>query len=167
MMCYVVVLSPLPLWISISLLSHLLEKGVLMDEVNHSDRTIYRHSISSLATAADNRSRGGGAGASIDSILRAPSDELIAKKLTQPTFVTFLDTAKIEFTKSVPSPATFLWICENSVGFRPSVCEVDSLVIIHFLLGETGPADHLLRMFMSDTTVIVFLNEIDTPWGNV
>ncbi len=82
-----------------------------MDEVNHTDRTIYRHSIGSLlaSSASSNSSAGaagggagaggGGAGATADSLLRAPSDDLIAKKLTQPTFVTYLDTDKIEFAK--------------------------------------------------------------------
>ncbi|VDO16064.1 unnamed protein product [Rodentolepis nana] len=69
-----------------------------MDEVNHSDRSIYRHSIGSLL--ASGAADAGGAGAGVDSLLHTPSEDLIAKKLTQPIFVTFLDTDKIEFTKS-------------------------------------------------------------------
>ncbi|VDL60624.1 unnamed protein product [Hymenolepis diminuta] len=74
------------------------EQGVVMDEVNHTDRSIYRHAIGSLL--ASGAAGAGGAGAGVDSLLHAPSEELIAKKLTQPIFVTFLDTDKIEFTKS-------------------------------------------------------------------
>ena len=81
----------------------------MIDEVNHTDRSIYRHSIGSLlstsspsaaaSSAGAGAGAGAGVGAGVDSLLHAPSDELVAKKLTQPIFVTFLDTDKIEFTK--------------------------------------------------------------------
>ena len=82
---------------------------MVIDEVNHSDRTIYRHSIGSLLSASSpfattgstgaGAGAGAGVGAGVDSLLHAPSDDLIAKKLTQPIFATFIDTDKIEFTK--------------------------------------------------------------------
>lgn len=83
---------------NMSYIFRIMEQGVVMDEVNHSDRSIYRHAIGSLL--ASGAADAGGAGAGVDSLLHTPSEDLIAKKLTQPIFATFLDTDKIEFTKS-------------------------------------------------------------------
>ncbi|CAL8078694.1 unnamed protein product [Calicophoron daubneyi] len=81
----------------------------VVDEVNHTERVIYRHNI---ALTDDSARDGGGAGAGVGRsagaaasaaaqlFVREPSENEIAKKLTQPIFVTFLDTDKIEFEKS-------------------------------------------------------------------
>ncbi|CAH8444026.1 unnamed protein product [Schistosoma turkestanicum] len=83
------------------------ESGAYMDEVNHTDRTIYRHNVN-LPSRSDGidgaPSAGSGAGAAATAaaqlFVREPSESTIASKLTQPIFVTYLDTDKIEFEKS-------------------------------------------------------------------
>nr|VZI44645.1 unnamed protein product [Spirometra erinaceieuropaei] len=117
-------------WIrgNLSYVFRVTQEGVLMDEVNHSDRTIYRHSIGSLLS---NLASPTGAGASIDSLLRAPSDELIAKKLTQPIFTTYLETDKIEFTKS--KSGIWGWRSdrtENVNGHDCTVCSAANVQIV-------------------------------------
>ncbi|VDM32842.1 unnamed protein product [Hydatigera taeniaeformis] len=132
---------------NMSYIFRITEQGVVMDEVNHSDRSIYRHSIGSLlsasvsasspaaassATAAGaGLSTGAGAGAGVDSLLHTPSDDLIAKKLTQPIFVTFLDTDKIEFVKS--KSGMFGWGSdrkENINGHECQVCSAANVQIV-------------------------------------
>ncbi|CDI97719.1 Ankyrin repeat domain containing protein [Echinococcus multilocularis] len=134
---------------NMSYIFRITEQGVVMDEVNHSDRSIYRHSIGSLLsasasasasspTAASNSATAGagpvvgaGAGAGVDSLLHAPSDDLIAKKLTQPIFVTFLDTDKIEFVKS--KSGMFGWGSdrkENINGHECQVCSAANVQIV-------------------------------------
>uniref|UniRef100_A0A0X3PPW5 Ankyrin repeat domain-containing protein n=1 Tax=Schistocephalus solidus TaxID=70667 RepID=A0A0X3PPW5_SCHSO len=117
-------------WIrgNLSYVFRVTKEGVLMDEVNHSDRTIYRHSIGSLLSDVASPA---GAGASIDSLLRAPSDELIANKLTQPIFTTYLETDKIEFTKS--KSGIWGWRSdrmENVNGHECAVCSAANVQIV-------------------------------------
>ncbi|CAH8448990.1 unnamed protein product [Schistosoma curassoni] len=83
------------------------ESGAYMDEVNHTDRTIYRHNVNLLSRSDGMDSTpgaGSGAGAAATAaaqlFVREPSESTIANKLTQPIFVTYLDTDKIEFEKS-------------------------------------------------------------------
>lgn len=83
-----------------------LESGAYMDEVNHTDRTIYRHNVNLLSRSDGMDSTpgaGSGAGAAATAaaqlFVREPSESTIANKLTQPIFVTYLDTDKIEFEK--------------------------------------------------------------------
>ncbi|VDK21279.1 unnamed protein product [Taenia asiatica] len=132
---------------NMSYIFRITEQGVVMDEVNHSDRSIYRHSIGSLLSASASASSpavtsnaaavgagpgaGAGAGAGVDSLLHAPSDDLIAKKLTQPIFVTFLDTDKVEFVKS--KSGMFGWGSdrkENINGHECQVCSAANVQIV-------------------------------------
>ncbi|CAH8448975.1 unnamed protein product [Schistosoma curassoni] len=83
------------------------QSGAYMDEVNHTDRTIYRHNVNLLSRSDGMDSTpgaGSGAGAAATAaaqlFVREPSESTIANKLTQPIFVTYLDTDKIEFEKS-------------------------------------------------------------------
>ncbi|VEL12270.1 unnamed protein product [Protopolystoma xenopodis] len=101
------------------------DSGAVMDEINHTDRTIYRHTINLFGSEASDGGAGvvtnagaftaatttgasvgtehltGGATATAAAglFVREPSEDLIARKLTQPIFVTYLDTDKIEFEK--------------------------------------------------------------------
>lgn len=86
------------------------DNEAVVDEVNHTDRTIYRHNIALVNRQVDSLSYGvgsggGGAGAmaaaAAQLFVREPTDAEIANKLTQPVFVTYLDTDKIEFEKWV------------------------------------------------------------------
>ncbi|THD24247.1 Ankyrin repeat domain-containing protein 13A [Fasciola hepatica] len=84
------------------------ENEAVVDEVNHTDRTIYRHNIALVNRQGDSLSTGAGSGVGVGAtaaaaaqlFVREPSDAEIANKLTQPVFVTYLDTDKIEFEKS-------------------------------------------------------------------
>ncbi|CAH8487953.1 unnamed protein product [Heterobilharzia americana] len=83
------------------------ESGAYMDEVNHTDRTIYRHNVNLLnrpdgldGAAGAGSGAGATAAAAAQLFVREPSESTIANKLTQPIFVTYLDTDKIEFEKS-------------------------------------------------------------------
>ncbi|TGZ69485.1 hypothetical protein CRM22_003715 [Opisthorchis felineus] len=82
------------------------DNEAVMDEVNHTDRVIYRHNIALTGRASDPNGTGPGTGAGAAAaaaaqlFVREPSDEAVASKLTQPIFVTYLDTDKIEFEKS-------------------------------------------------------------------
>ncbi|KAH8853568.1 Ankyrin repeat domain-containing protein isoform 1 [Schistosoma japonicum] len=80
------------------------ESGAYMDEVNHTDRTIYRHNVNLLSGVDGAPSAVSGAGAAAAAaaqlFVREPSESTIANKLTQPIFVTYLDTDKVEFEKS-------------------------------------------------------------------
>ncbi|VDP72880.1 unnamed protein product [Echinostoma caproni] len=88
------------------------DNEAVVDEVNHTDRTIYRHNIAlgnrpheSVGSAGAGIGAGAGAtaAAAAQLFVREPSDALIANKLTQPIFVTYLDTDKIEFENSTIS----------------------------------------------------------------
>ncbi|CAH8453770.1 unnamed protein product [Dicrocoelium dendriticum] len=76
------------------------EREAFMDEVNHTERTIYRHNIPLTNAEGQTFGAGAAAAAAAQLFVREPSDSLIASKLTQPIFVTYLDTDKIEFEKS-------------------------------------------------------------------
>ncbi|KAF6777042.1 hypothetical protein AHF37_03551 [Paragonimus kellicotti] len=79
------------------------DNEAVMDEVNHTDRTIYRHHIPLTGRTADADGLGSGgasAAAAAQLFVREPSDTMVASKLTQPIFVTYLNTDKIEFEKS-------------------------------------------------------------------
>uniref|UniRef100_A0A5K3FLN2 Ankyrin repeat domain-containing protein 13B n=1 Tax=Mesocestoides corti TaxID=53468 RepID=A0A5K3FLN2_MESCO len=105
---------------NMSYIFRITDQGVVMDEVNHSDRTIYRHSIGSLLSTSGS----GAGGAAADALLHAPSDDLIARKLTQPTFVTYLDTDKIEFVKS--KSGMFGWGSDRRETINGHDCQVCS-----------------------------------------
>lgn len=82
---------------------HTDSQGVV-DEVNHSERTVYRHNIalrppSAAASEGAGAAAGAAASAAAQLFVREPSDGEIANKLQQPIFVTYLDTEKIEFEK--------------------------------------------------------------------
>ncbi|CAH8831528.1 unnamed protein product [Trichobilharzia szidati] len=101
------------------------ESGAYMDEVNHTDRTIYRHNVNLLnrPDGTDGASGAGAtAGAAAQLFVREPSDSTIANKLTQPIFVTYLDTDKIEFEKS--KSGILGWRSDRKETINNHACQV-------------------------------------------